>query len=173
MNTEIEQSKLALGTLSKEVFVSDSQSTNGEASHQGEVASLPVKSPDAGEAAIQNVTQQTANLQIELKRIVERNQAKDLAKLVEEEEKKVSNDDQIENVEESHTLCQLLTELQTERRQLVDHVVELYASVGVGDKMNDYRRLIAVSCGMKVEQVDGVLDAIVQALNNEPQASYV
>ncbi|KAK9480641.1 hypothetical protein V1514DRAFT_317842 [Lipomyces japonicus] len=57
-----------------------------------------------------------------------------------------------------------LHNLQVERRKLVDTIIELWAAAGVGEKMNDYRRLISLSCAVKVEEIDDMLDGIAQAL---------
>lgn len=107
----------------------------------------------------------------QLNKLLERSQSRDLAQLVQEEETKVK--DQLGSaqfdVQECTQLAEELANLQTERRRLVEQVSQLYESAGIGAKMNDYRRLVATSCGVKFEEIDNLLDGIAQALteNND------
>lgn len=107
-----------------------------------------------------------------LRIIVEHGQARNLARLVETEESKLDLANCETKADESHQfLIEQLTELQSERRQLVDEIVALWSGAGVGEKMNDYRRLIAVSCNLRIEEVDGMLDDIASALSESANAA--
>ncbi|KAK9384353.1 hypothetical protein V1515DRAFT_542125 [Lipomyces mesembrius] len=122
----------------------------------------------------------------ELRKVVERTQKRDLLKLVREEEVKLLSFDGGGEGDKRHgskfnhvaagdsssnrlgqDLAKELYILQVERRKMVDDIVELWAAAGVGEKMNDYRRLISLSCNVKVEEIDDLLDGISQALNND------
>ncbi|AOW00902.1 hypothetical protein B0I72DRAFT_136217 [Yarrowia lipolytica] len=96
----------------------------------------------------------------QLRKVFERSQAKGLAMLVAEEEREISR----EQTKGEFKTAKELTDLQHGRKDLVDDVVELFANAGVGEKMNEYRRLVAMSCGVKVEDIDGLLDGIEKAL---------
>ncbi len=103
------------------------------------------------------------NLRMELLGIVERSQARGLANLVKEEEAKaLAIRPDIET--DLEMLVGELTETQADRRKMVEEIVELFAASGVGERMSEYRKLIAISCGLKAEDVDGVLDAIEEVL---------
>lgn len=112
----------------------------------------------------------------QLKKLVERTQSRDLAQLVQEEEQNIkaellqSPTGQY-NMDECVELAHELVGLQNERLKLVDEITELCANAGIGEKMNDYRQLVATSCGVKVEEIDDLLDGIAQALseNNEDE----
>ncbi|KAK9464447.1 hypothetical protein V1512DRAFT_213185 [Lipomyces arxii] len=121
---------------------------------------------------------------LELKKLIERTQRRDLLKLVREEEVKLLSDggsesDKRHSSKFNHVaagdgsgsrlgqeLAKELYLLQLARRKMVDEIVELWAAAGVGEKMNDYRRLISLSCGVKIEEIDDLLDGISQALND-------
>lgn len=107
-----------------------------------------------------------------LRKLVERTQARDLAQLVHQEESKIDESmmnggDSGHNEEEVVELMNKLQTLQQERRQYVDEITDLHAKAGTGDKMNDYRRLLASSCGIEIERIDGMLDSIAQALTEK------
>lgn len=115
---------------------------------------------------------------LQLRKLVERSQSRDLAGLVQDEEKRVKEELQAEFQAGSHnpelvsTLANELNSLQVSRKKLVDDIIELCANAGVGEKMNDYRKLVSISCGVKFEEIDNLLDGISQALleSNEDTA---
>ncbi|KAK7206931.1 ankyrin repeat-containing domain protein, partial [Myxozyma melibiosi] len=105
----------------------------------------------------------------ELERLVERTQKRELSALVKEEEERVlknESEDSRESTTENkpEQLAKELVELQVERKKMVSEIIELWAGAGVGEKMNEYRRLISMSCNVRVEEIDELLDGIAQAL---------
>jgi hypothetical protein len=61
-----------------------------------------------------------------------------------------------------------LTDLQAERRALVDRIVEIHKNSGCGEKMVGYRRLIALCIGQRTDQVDaGLLEQLYQLFIEE------
>ncbi|ANB11816.1 transcription factor MBP1 [Sugiyamaella lignohabitans] len=115
-----------------------------------------------------------------LRKLLERTQSRDLAMLVQAEEDRAGAElqtreptlngtattapSEVDPKEEVLSLASTLADLQKRRGKLVDEIVELCASAGAGEKMNDYRRLVSLSCGVKVEEIDELLDGIAQAL---------
>ncbi|ODQ66397.1 apses-domain-containing protein [Nadsonia fulvescens var. elongata DSM 6958] len=80
----------------------------------------------------------------------------------------VSNDELSDvDRQELFALAMELTKLQSERKQLVDSIVDVWANAGVGSKMSDYRRLLSLSCEVKIEDIDEYLEGIAQALTEE------
>ncbi|KAK9458274.1 hypothetical protein V1511DRAFT_485548 [Dipodascopsis uninucleata] len=110
----------------------------------------------------------------EMRRLMEHTQQRDLIKLVREETERyqkqgtnAAKQDSEEGNVTAEKLAKELYILQVQRRKMVDEIVELWAGAGVGEKMNDYRRLISLSCGIKVEEIDNLLDGIAQALSGD------
>ena len=50
-----------------------------------------------------------------------------------------------------------LTKLKTERKELFETYVSLQSEAGTGDKINEYRKLIALGCGLQPQEVDDQL----------------
>lgn len=115
---------------------------------------------DQLEKSVAEAEERVATRVNQLRKVFERSQAKGLAMLVAEEERDIPR----EQTKGSFATAIELAHLQHGRKALVDEVVELFANAGVGEKMNEYRRLVAMSCGVKVEDIDGLLDGIAQAL---------
>lgn len=131
--------------------------------------------PDAAE--IQKQTIATANTEMKaasrrLKIAIEKNQSRELARLVKEETSLFEQSTEphtVEDRKEKENLIYELQRLQKERQKLIDTIVELFAAAGVGERMSEYRKLIAMSCGLNVEDVDNVLDAITEVLTGNPE----
>ncbi|EEB05960.1 MBF transcription factor complex subunit Res2 [Schizosaccharomyces japonicus yFS275] len=65
-------------------------------------------------------------------------------------------------------LRERLRMLQRNRSNLTLSMIKLYEGLGIDDTVNSYRRLIATSCGMNVEELDlTILDAVEEALTQE------
>ncbi|KAG5436893.1 hypothetical protein PCANB_001646 [Pneumocystis canis] len=131
--------------------------------------------PDAAEIQKQAIANANAEMEAaskKLRLVVEKNQCKELARLVKEEESLIQqNSNKLsgrENKKEKQNLIYELQKLQKERQKLIDTIVELFAAAGVGERMSEYRRLIAMSCGLNVDDVDNVLDAIAEVLTGNP-----
>ncbi|KAG5513660.1 hypothetical protein PMAC_000698 [Pneumocystis sp. 'macacae'] len=130
--------------------------------------------PDASEIQKQAIVNANTEMEIvskKLKIAVERNQLRELTRLVKEEESLIqqhSFTSSKEDKKEKEKLIYELQELQKERQELIDTIVELFATAGVGERMSEYRRLIAMSCGLNVDDVDNVLDAIAEVLTGNP-----
>ncbi|BFZ62029.1 Transcription factor mbp1 (MBF subunit p120) [Saitoella coloradoensis] len=140
-----------------------------EAETEATTQQLDSLNPAMQEAEAQQSFQQVNVLTQRLRAVMERNQAKDLAKLVQEEEHRAKalhspagNGDDAEK----YQLMEELASLQRERRALVSEQVELSAAAGVGERMSDYRRLIAICCNIRVEEVDGLLDDLLDSLQS-------
>ncbi|ODV90504.1 hypothetical protein CANCADRAFT_60803 [Tortispora caseinolytica NRRL Y-17796] len=113
----------------------------------------------------------------QLRKLLERTQARDLAEIVQNEEMKMhdeieramTNGDKETQQGEREALVSELRALQEERQQSLGDIVELWSNAGVGEKMTDYRRLISLSCGVKPDDIDWLLDGIMQALSGETE----
>ncbi|KAG7664222.1 SWI4 [[Candida] subhashii] len=106
-------------------------------------------------------------------RVMSRNQAYSLAKLVQEQEMKYVEQDQQkggdavdsdQEDEEKFEQAVDLTQLQIQRNKLVKQIGERTTLFAVDDKMYKYRKLISLSCGLKVEDIDGLIDGIEESL---------
>lgn len=128
-------------------------------------------------AKLQQANELVNTRALQLRKLVERSQARDLATIVQEEEYKVHGQIQQEiqatgghfDIERNIMLSLELSSLQDNRKKLVDEIVELCASAGVGEKMNDYRRLVSLSCGVKFDEIDDLLEGIGQALGEQAE----
>jgi len=151
MEGEIETSRTALTEMTKMFQDVDPRATVSE-----DVVSI-------GEAVLARLVERVDSLTKNLKTVVERGQARDLALLVREEEQSIPADLQDSKIsEEQNLLANELTELQSQRRALVDRIVDIYANTGCGETMVGYRRLIAICIGKSTDQVDGILDQLYQ-----------
>ncbi|GMM37958.1 SBF complex DNA-binding subunit [Saccharomycopsis crataegensis] len=126
-----------------------------------------------------------------LYRIVERSQAKTLADLVTSEELEanasLSNSDATDSKEtlekndimdkgtpeERVSLLLELTKLQMMRQLRVQDLVAKMVDHTVSRKMNNYRKLIGISCGFKIESIDDLIDGIEQALVSNSEATQI
>ena len=157
MEGEIETSRTALSEMTK-MF----QDVDPVLSTSEDVVSV-------GEAVLRRIQDRVDTLTNNLKAVVERGQARDLALLVREEEAVIPTEtrDGGKASEEQNLLANELTDLQSERRSLVDNIVEIYANAGCGEKMAGYRRLIALCIGQRTDQVDGLLEQLYQVFQEE------
>lgn len=165
MEGEIETSRTALQEMIK-IF----QEVHPDVSPTEDVISI-------GEAVLTRSRERVDQSTGSLKTVVERGQARDLALLVREEEQAIpSTTANEENAEEQGQLANELTDLQAERRGLVDRIVEIHKNSGCGEKMVGYRRLIALCIGQRTDQVDaGLLEQLYQMFIEEegPQGGQI
>lgn len=115
----------------------------------------------------QTLEQLTSDLDSRFERLrafIERTQSRDLARLVEKEESNIEIKQDEEDPKEVEEVAAELSALQEQRVELVDEVLKLYANAGAGSRMRDYRRLLSLSCGVGVEEIDELIDGISQAL---------
>ena len=105
-----------------------------------------------------------------LLRVLQRNQAYKLAKLVEEQELKHLEehnevDDGNDLINESQVDYAIeLSELQIQRNQLVSDIAKRTKLFGIDEKMYKYRKLLSLSCGVRVEEIDSLIDGIAESL---------
>ncbi|RCK60787.1 Cell division cycle-related protein res2/pct1 [Candida viswanathii] len=105
-----------------------------------------------------------------LLRVLQRNQAYRLAKLVEEQELK--HLEEHSEVDEGNDLINEsqvdyaieLSELQLRRNQLVNEIASKTKAFGIDEKMYKYRKLLSLSCGVRVEEIDSLIDGIAESL---------
>ncbi|PRT56841.1 Cell division cycle-related protein res2/pct1 [Wickerhamiella sorbophila] len=117
------------------------------------------------------VVQQLAH---RLQRVLERTQARDLAIQVQTQEAAIHDQLQrdlnygVFNPEEIQALAAQLTDCQHRRRALMIEIVELYASAGSEEKMNNFRKLLSLACAVSPDDIDEELvDGIAQALQDK------
>ena len=91
--------------------------------------------------------------------------ATDSTNTLKDEEVAVSDEDK-----ELVSLAKELMDLQRRRREHVTEILDLWSTAGAGEKMNQYRRLVAMACGVKVDEIDGLLGEIEQVLTEAPKA---
>lgn len=108
---------------------------------------------------------------VQLRKLIERSQARDLAMIVQEEEAKVKDEIQRQmqageefSPKEVMALARELIALQGRRKKYADEVMELCANAGVGEKISEYRRLLAQSCNLQPDEIDMLLDSITEEL---------
>lgn len=53
-----------------------------------------------------------------------------------------------------------LTRLQFNRRKIVENILTELTEQSINKKMNNYRRLISISCDLKFENIDELVDEI-------------
>jgi len=92
-----------------------------------------------------------------LNKVIERSQALGLAKLVHKEESSISL---INNNANEFELALELTRLQFNRRKIVENILKELTEQSINKKMNNYRRLISISCDLKFENIDELIDEI-------------
>ncbi|ODQ79437.1 hypothetical protein BABINDRAFT_161837 [Babjeviella inositovora NRRL Y-12698] len=95
-----------------------------------------------------------------LSRLYERSQAFQLAKFVQIEESARAAHVARGGATDAHAL----TMLQLARAQTVKEIVAHLSQQNVNPKMNNYRKLISISCGLHVSEIEEMLDGIAQAL---------
>lgn len=115
-----------------------------------------------------SILRKTADSQAQLlKQSIERVQYFELEKTVQDHEAQVRKINVTQNEKEQReqfeTAKQLL-KAQYGRNQLVEKIMELYAGAGVGTKMNDYRKLIASSLKMEMDDVEPLIPEILKSL---------
>lgn len=97
---------------------------------------------------------------------LEKAQAFELANLVHANESDISSPLEIErdDTEERLQIAIELTKAQLKRNELVAKVTQSVKSSAINSKMNKYRKLISLSCGLRVEDIDGLIDGIEESL---------
>lgn len=161
-------------------------------SNYGDEATAEQRSMDAENLVTQRIA--------ELRKVVDRSQAKDLAELIKQEETKAMSEYQEElhrnssgvstsltltptsstgtsntstDNAELATMALELLDLQRRRREHVNEILDLWKTAGAGEKMNKYRRLVSMSCGVKIDEIDNLLVEIEQVLSETPKGESV
>ncbi|KAG0131629.1 hypothetical protein HOY82DRAFT_645894 [Tuber indicum] len=123
------------------------------------------------EAQIEALKAEADALAEQLKEVFECGQYHDLSGLVREEaeqlppqEMEALDEDTSEAWLEKSEVARELSQLQQERAELRDTIVKAYARSGAGERMSDYRRLIALSCSLLPEDVEKLLPEILKDL---------
>ncbi|RPA89801.1 apses-domain-containing protein [Choiromyces venosus 120613-1] len=123
------------------------------------------------EAQIEALKVEADALAEQLKEVFECGQYHDLSGLVREEveqlplqEKEAVDEDTPEAWLGKFEAAKELGQLQQERIELRDTIVKAYARSGAGERMSDYRRLIALSCSLLPEDVEKLLPEILKDL---------
>lgn len=102
-----------------------------------------------------------------LMKILERNQAFNLATLVQERELTLESDNHNEEDADADAAWEhafALTKLQIKRARLMKEIAASIERSGADLKMYKYRKLISLSCGIRVEDIDGLIDGIADLL---------
>lgn len=118
-------------------------------------------------ATLNHFEQELSGTETALSSVTERNQAYRLANTILEGEQSISeSDDQDSKGSDSDRwdLAIALSKLQNERVQLVGEYANRVKNHGIDAKMYKYRKLISLSCGLKVEDIDGLIDGIEESL---------
>ena len=144
-----------------------------------EVDSLELDSIEDAQAIVnshvQLCQQSIAGNEFKVKNIMQRNQAYELASLVQREEQAIMDtdpdgqgDDEDENddfvVEEKFDLAIELTQYQLQRNKLVNEIAKSTKMFGIDDTMYKYRKLLSLSCGVRVDDIDSLIDGIAESL---------
>lgn len=59
-----------------------------------------------------------------------------------------------------------ISKAQLKRRQLVKGLLSSMKTYAIGSNMNKYRKLISLSCGLRVEDIDSLIDGIQESLSD-------
>lgn len=123
------------------------------------------------ESQIESLKAKADALAEELKKIFERGQYYELSNLIHEEEQQLEDEkESLTNADDPDTLMEKLAAArdlalaQRERTELRETIVKAHARSGAGEKMSDYRRLIALSCSLLTEDVEDLLPEILKDL---------
>ncbi|GAA5866413.1 hypothetical protein JCM3774_004673 [Rhodotorula dairenensis] len=65
----------------------------------------------------------------------------------------------------AEALRERIAESQAERKRLFARIVEQQAAAGTGTKLAQYRQLVALGCGVPLDQVDAAIDALVSEMD--------
>lgn len=129
------------------------------------VAELFEGAKEIVEQEVRNFDQELKQKETQLVCSIEKGQAFDLANLVQENESELEPQGEIEdNMEERFKKGVELSRAQVQRIELVNKVAESVKNFAINDKMNKYRKLISLSCGLRVEDIDGLIDGIGESL---------
>ena len=72
-------------------------------------------------------------------------------------------------VERARKVRARIDERKEERRELFGEFARLQSAVGTGTRMGQYRQLIALGCGVPMEQVDGVIESLYETLEGREE----
>lgn len=129
------------------------------------VANLLDGAKDSVEQEVIMFDQELKQKEAQLVCSIEKGQAFELANLVQENESELeSQDEEVDNMEERFKNGVELSRAQLQRIELVNKVAESVKNFAINDKMNKYRKLISLSCGLRVEDIDGLIDGIGESL---------
>lgn len=96
---------------------------------------------------------------------IEKEQAIELAGKVQENESKIEALlDETGHASVKLSMSVNLSKLQLERNKLVASIALSVRNYAINNKMNKYRRLISLSCSLRVEDIDGLIDGIEESL---------
>ncbi|KAM9889136.1 hypothetical protein OXX79_012363, partial [Metschnikowia pulcherrima] len=114
----------------------------------------------ASEECAKDLKQKEAQLQNSLGRW----HAFELAALVESHEGEIAVGSESITSQEKWALARDLSQAQVTRRQLAGLLATRIRDFAINAKMNKYRKLISLSCGLRVEDIDGLIDGIEASL---------
>lgn len=101
-------------------------------------------------------------------RVLEKNQAYQLASVVQDKESMIEEQEDSEDKENEASVKRAvateLTKLQLKRSRLLTDMTNSVKFYGIDTKMYKYRKLISLSCGLKMEDIDGLIDGIEESL---------
>ncbi|KAI3403865.2 SWI4 [Candida oxycetoniae] len=124
---------------------------------------------------VESCKQRLSEKEAQLTHVLQRNQAYQLANLVQQEEMAIleqqsndtsqseEDDDGFVN-EEKFDLAIELTRLQIKRNELLCKIAQGTKNYGIDSGMYKYRKLLSLSCGIRVEDIDGLVDGITESL---------
>ncbi|KAI5955777.1 SWI4 [Candida jiufengensis] len=143
------------------------------------IEEIDIKSVDQAQKIVNNyveVCQQQINeKEAQLININQKSQRSQLTNLIEEEEMKMmeneqqnqSEEDEDELINETKFDYALeLTNLQIKRQKLIKDITKRTKKYGIDEKMYKYRKLLSLSCGIRVEDIDSLIDGIAESLND-------
>lgn len=117
------------------------------------------------EQEVTNFDQELKSREAQLVCSIEKSQAFDLANIVQENESNlVTQVEDRDNMEETLKKGIELSQAQLTRIELVNKVADSVKNFAINNKMNKYRKLISLSCGLRVEDIDGLIDGIGESL---------
>lgn len=129
------------------------------------------------EAKCKEAADLVSNRISQLTEVVNFSQANELSRLIQEETAKTISEDNENSTEQNHEetadLVIELYELQKRRKKHVTEIVDLWSTADASEKMHKYRRLVALSCGVKLDDIDNMLGEIEQVLSETPKNGMI
>lgn len=97
---------------------------------------------------------------------IEKFQFNELTNLIASHLSRTSGQDESDNDQHKFDLVVQITRAQLKRGRLVQTLLQSMKQYAIDSSMNKYRKLISLSCGLRVEDIDSLIDGIEESLTD-------